>query len=78
MKYVFDSPRYRQITRGLEEDLAKQIDDLVDRFTKATIPIERFETEERKYVATVFERINRQKVDLDTLKNFIIFFLELT
>lgn len=66
LKYVFDSPRYRQITRGLEEDLAKQIDDLVDRFTKATIPIERFETEERKYVATVFERINRQKVDLDT------------
>jgi hypothetical protein len=66
LKYVFDSPRYRQITRGLEEELAKQIDDLVDRFTKATIPLERFETEERKYVATVFERINRQKVDLDT------------
>lgn len=66
LKYVFDSPRYRQITRGLEEELAKQIDDLVDRFTKATIPVERFETEERKYVATVFERINRQKVDLDT------------
>ncbi len=67
LKYVFDSPRYRQITRGLDEELAKQIDDLVDRFTQARIPIERFETEERKYVATVFERINRQKVDLDTL-----------
>lgn len=65
LKYVFDSPRYRQITRQLDEDLAKQIDDLVDRFTKARIPIERFESEERKYVATVFERINRQKVDLD-------------
>jgi hypothetical protein len=66
LKYVFDSPRYRQITRGLEEELAKQIDELVDRFTKSRIPLERFETEERKYVATVFERINRQKVDLDT------------
>ncbi|MEB3177674.1 MAG: DUF262 domain-containing protein [Nostocaceae cyanobacterium] len=66
LKYVFDSPKYRQITRELDEELAKQIDDLVDRFTKARIPIERFETEERKYVATVFERINRQKVDLDT------------
>jgi hypothetical protein len=47
--------------------LAKQIDNLVDIFTKATIPVERFETEERKYVATVFERINKQKVDLGTL-----------
>lgn len=66
MKYVFDSPRYRQVTRNLDEELAKQIDNLVDRFTQATIPIERFENEERKYVATVFERINRQKVDLGT------------
>ncbi|MBW4688014.1 MAG: DUF262 domain-containing protein [Komarekiella atlantica HA4396-MV6] len=64
LKYVFDSPRYRQITRKLDEKLAIQIDSLVDRFTQATIPIERFETEEKKYVATVFERINRQKVDL--------------
>lgn len=66
LKYVFDSPRYRQITRNLDEELVKQIDNLVDRFTQATIPIERFETEERKYVATVFERINKQKVDLGT------------
>lgn len=67
LKYVFDSPRYRQRTRHLEDDIAEQIDDLVDRFTNAKIPIERFANEEKKYVATVFERINRQKVDLDTL-----------
>ncbi|MFK0731464.1 MAG: DUF262 domain-containing protein [Gloeotrichia echinulata GP01] len=65
LKYVFDSPRYRQITRKLDEEIAKQIDDLVDRFTKSRIPYERFVTEERKYVATVFERINRQKVELN-------------
>ncbi|MBD1924567.1 DUF262 domain-containing protein [Microcoleus sp. FACHB-831] len=68
LQYVFNSPKYRQITRNLNEDLAGKIDDLVDRFTKATIPIERFESEERKYVATVFERINRQGVDLDTFQ----------
>lgn len=68
LKYVFDSPKYRQITRNLNEDLAQQIDDLVERFTKARIPIERFESEERKYVATVFERINRQGVELDTFQ----------
>ncbi|MBU7586307.1 MAG: DUF262 domain-containing protein [Nostoc sp. TH1S01] len=68
LKYVFDAPRYRQITRSLDEKIAEQIDDLVDRFTQARIPIERFQTEERKYVATVFERINRQGVDLDTFQ----------
>lgn len=66
LRYVFDAPNYRRVTRHLDENLANQIDELVNRFTQATIPIERFETEERKYVATVFERINRQKVDLNT------------
>jgi len=66
LKYVF-SPQYRKIARTLDEELANQIDYLVDKFTQATIPIERFENEERKYVATVFERINKQKVDLGTL-----------
>ncbi|MBD2437501.1 DUF262 domain-containing protein [Nostoc sp. FACHB-110] len=68
LKYVFDSPKYRQITRNLDESLAQQIDDLVERFTKDRIPVERFESEERKYVATVFERINRQGVELDTFQ----------
>lgn len=66
LKYVFDSPRYRQITRNIDEELAQQIDALVDIFKDARIPLERFETEKRKDVATVFERINRRKVDLDT------------
>ena len=66
LRYVFDSPKYRQTTRNLDEQLAVQIDDLVDKFTQAIIPVERFETEERKNVATVFERINRQKVVLGT------------
>ena len=66
LRYVFDSPKYRQSTRSLDEKLASQIDDLVDKFTQAIIPVERFETEERKNVATVFERINRQKVVLGT------------
>ena len=66
LRYVFDAPKYRQSTRNLDERLASQIDDLVDRFTQAIIPVERFETEERKNVATVFERINRQKVVLGT------------
>ncbi|WP_017663453.1 DUF262 domain-containing protein [Baaleninema simplex] len=68
LKYVFDSRNYRKVTRSLDENLAQQIDDLVDRFTQARIPVERFESEERKYVATVFERINKQGVELDTFQ----------
>ncbi|MBD2041011.1 DUF262 domain-containing protein [Microcoleus sp. FACHB-672] len=68
LKYVFDAPKYRQVTRKLDEIIAQQIDDLVDRFNTARIPVERFENEERKYVATVFERINRQGVELDTFQ----------
>lgn len=68
LKYVFDSPKYRQTTRNIDEKLAKQIDNLVERFTRARIPVERFESEEREYVATIFERINKQGVELDTLQ----------
>jgi len=69
LKYVFDSITYRQATRKLnDESLAQKIDDLVSRFTQARIPVERFENEERKYVATVFERINRQGVELNTFQ----------
>lgn len=68
LKYVFDAPKYRQVTRNLDESLAQKIDELVERFTQARIPVERFENEERKYVATVFERINRQGVELDTFQ----------
>ena len=68
LKYVFDATRYRQLTRNIDEQLAQKIDNLVTKFTQASIPIEKFESEERKYVATVFERINRQGVELDTLQ----------
>lgn len=44
---------------------AEQIDDLVNRFTQAIIPVVHFESEQRNYVATVFERINRKGVELD-------------
>lgn len=68
LKYVFDSTKYRKLTRDLDEDKAEKIDALVDRFKEAKVPIERFEQEERKYVASVFERINQQGLELDTFQ----------
>jgi hypothetical protein len=49
-------------------EIGKQIQDLYNRFNQARIPVEWFESEERKYVATVFERINKQGVELDTFQ----------
>jgi hypothetical protein len=49
-------------------NVKSQIDDLVEKFTKARISVERFETEKPEDVATVFERINRQDIDLDTFQ----------
>lgn len=68
LKYVFDIRNYMKVTRDLDDSLAEQIGELYERFTKATIPVERFKSEEPKYVATVFERINRQGVELDTFQ----------
>lgn len=53
---------------NLSVQIGKQIQDLYNKFNKARIPVERFESEERKYVATVFERINKQGVELDTFQ----------
>ncbi|MDJ0508666.1 MAG: DUF262 domain-containing protein, partial [Crocosphaera sp.] len=68
LRYVFDSPKYRKLTRDLPDEIAENIDELVDKFTKARIPIERFENEERQYVATVFERVNKQGIELNTFQ----------
>ena len=65
LKYVFDPPMYRKMTRNLEENLAEKIDELVTKFTEARIPIQGFENEEKQNVAIVFERINKQGLDLE-------------
>ena len=68
LKYVFDLRNYMKVIKNLDDSRAEQIGDLIEKFTKARIPVERFESEEPKYVATVFERINRQGVELDTFQ----------
>jgi len=68
LKYVFDLRNSMKVISDLDYSLAEQIVELYERFSKATIPVERFESEEPKYVATVFERINRQGVELDTFQ----------
>ncbi|WP_342597766.1 DUF262 domain-containing protein [Cyanobacterium aponinum UTEX 3222] len=68
LKAIFDTSTKFKLTRQLNEDLALEIEKLCDIFNKAIIPVQRFESEEKKYVGTVFERVNRQGVELDTLQ----------
>lgn len=77
LKYLFTQDYLLELMEKLvrqnnvdnsSRNIAKQIQDLYNKFHKAKIPVERFKSEEPKYVATVFERINRQGVELDTLQ----------
>ncbi|NES95201.1 MAG: DUF262 domain-containing protein [Desertifilum sp. SIO1I2] len=75
MKEVFSGRHVQNIirfARNIDEDtlnsIVEQIDNLIDRFNQAKIPLERFENEEPNNVATVFERINKQGVELNTFQ----------
>ncbi len=62
---LFDTVRYRQVTKDLSNDDVKKIDDLQAIFKEAKIPYQTLETENSAKVAIVFERINRKGVPLD-------------
>ena len=75
LKEVFSGrhiQNFMRFARNLDEDILNsivaQIDDLINRFNQAKIPVERFESEEPNNVATVFERINQQGVELNTFQ----------
>jgi hypothetical protein len=68
LKTLFDTTAYRKATSGLEEAIAKKIDDMQTVFKEARIPVQLFKTEDKATVAIIFERVNRQGVPLDTLQ----------
>ena len=68
LKSLFDTVAYRASTKNLGDDLAKQIDDMQSVFKEMRIPVQFSTTDDRATVAIIFERINRQGVELDTLQ----------
>ena len=68
MRTLFDTTAYRKATRDLSDDLAEKIDAMQSRFKEANLPVQLFRTDQKATVATIFERINRQGVPLDTLQ----------
>jgi hypothetical protein len=68
LKTLFDTVAYRTATRALDDNVALQVDQMQAVFKETRIPVQFSYTEDRATVAIIFERINRQGVELDTLQ----------
>jgi hypothetical protein len=68
LKTLFDTVAYRTATKSLEDNVALQVDQMQAVFKETRIPVQFSYTEDRATVAIIFERINRQGVELDTLQ----------
>lgn len=68
LKNLFDTTAYRRATKDFDDQLAEKIDKVQSVFKEARIPIQMLSTDDRTTVAIVFERVNRQGVELDTLQ----------
>ncbi len=65
---LFDSAAYRSTTEGRRKDVINKLDEMQERFKEARIPFQISKTEDKATVAIIFERVNRQGVDLNTLQ----------
>lgn len=68
LRTLFDTTAYRAATEALDEEAIKIVDDLQAKFKEIKIPVQVTKTEEKETVAIIFERVNRQGVELDTLQ----------
>ncbi len=68
LRCLFDTTAYRKAVSGFSDELAKRADALYERFKEVQVPVLSFETEDKRSVAIVFERVNRKGVPLDTLQ----------
>jgi hypothetical protein len=65
---IFDTTAYRKATRDFDDVTAKRLDDMQAVFKEVRIPVQLSSTDDKATVAIIFERVNRQGVELDTLQ----------
>jgi hypothetical protein len=68
LRTLFDSTAYREATSHHGKDEIKRLDDMQAIFKETKIPVQLSKTEDKATVAIIFERVNRQGVELDTLQ----------
>ena len=64
----FNTSIYGKIVRALDDDRAELIDKVRESFQTARIPYDLTDTTDRSTVAIIFERVNRQGIELDTFQ----------
>jgi len=65
---LYDTVGYRKATARFGEDIQNKIDAMQAKFKETLIPVQGTDTEDKATVAIIFERVNRQGVELDTLQ----------
>lgn len=65
---LFDSTAYRKATEAYKGDTLTRIDEMQAVFKETKIPVQLSRTDDKATVAIIFERVNRQGVELDTLQ----------
>jgi hypothetical protein len=68
LKALFDTVGYRAATKTLDDKTAERIDKMQEVFKETRIPVQFSDSEDKATVAIIFERVNRQGVELDTLQ----------
>ena len=68
LKTLFDTTAYRAATEGRDVETIKKIDEMQAIFKETKIPVQVSKTDDKATVAIIFERVNRQGVELDTLQ----------
>lgn len=68
LSVLFDTVAYRKATERFDDDTVKKIDRMQEIFKETKIPVQTSNTEDKATVAIIFERVNRQGVELDTLQ----------
>lgn len=68
IRTLFDPAAFRRATSKLHDDKVTRIDRVYTAFQQTQIPVQVSKTEDKATVAIIFERVNRQGVELDTLQ----------
>ncbi|WP_145479064.1 GmrSD restriction endonuclease domain-containing protein [Stenotrophomonas rhizophila] len=68
IRTLFDPAEFRRATSTLPEEKVRRIDLVYTAFQQTQIPVQVSKTEDKATVAIIFERVNRQGVELDTLQ----------
>jgi hypothetical protein len=68
LSVLFNTVAYRKANEHRKDEVVEMIDRMQEIFKEVKIPVQTSTTEDKTTVAIIFERVNRQGVELDTLQ----------